>query len=607
MSIRRLKHKLLLSVVAISLLVALAFMLAASVLIRQQHLDQSNALLQKASIIIQDTLDERKNQQLVATRRLANQSNLGSTIWYLAQYAQSEADRDTLFSTYQQLVKDTYKLTRTAQLSKTSIYDASSRLVSFASLDGPEELAGFVERFPKPSLQIFMLKEGEEIIPKNLISRANADGISFNFGTSMPQQESVQYAVVDGFLSIVSQVPIFGMAFDAGTGKQESKQQGLVVSVQSIDQKLVDKLARLTDTKINVFTHQGYSVGNLPGYFLADWSGVNTSANSKQHEMILNEIVVDGEGFYQNLMPILGSQQIAGAIVALHSKTIVQTNMWQMIRILALIAFGSLVFIFPFTWYFANSISQPLTTLSRVFRGVANGQQVDTMSVELKQLAMEKGRDDELGDLTQSFMTMEAAVKQKIRQINEINASLEQRVEQGTAQLRAANLELRRLANVDVLTSLCNRRAFFEIASLATAQSKRSLHDLTLIMIDVDNFKSINDRYGHPVGDEVLRQIGLCLTTTARESDTPARYGGEEFVVLAADTGLAEGIVLAERIRQALKSIVIDVNFQSITATASMGVASLRQEETFEQLCARADTAMYQAKNAGRDRVTEAI
>ncbi len=124
-------------------------------------------------------------------------------------------------------------------------------------------------------------------------------------------------------------------------------------------------------------------------------------------------------------------------------------------------------------------------------------------------------------------------------------------------------------------------------------------------MLDVDNFKSINDRFGHPVGDEVLRQIASCLTKTARESDTPARYGGEEFVVLAVDTDLAEGLVLAERIRAALKTITLHVDFQSIHPTASMGVACLRRDESFEQLCARDDAAMYLAKNAGRDRVIE--
>ena len=228
------------------------------------------------------------------------------------------------------------------------------------------------------------------------------------------------------------------------------------------------------------------------------------------------------------------------------------------------------------------------------------------MNEELNALA-KVGRDDELGDLAQSFIVMVDTVKQKIEQINEINSSLENRVEESTAQLRAANAALGRLANIDALTDLCNRRAFFEIADLATAQAKRSDRDLTLIMLDVDNFKSINDRFGHPIGDAVLRQIAGCLSKTARASDTPARYGGEEFVVLAVDTDLTEGIVLAERIRSAIKAIALHVDFQSINPTASVGVACLRPDESFEQLCARADAAMYLAKNAGRDRVIEAI
>ena len=606
MRIRFLRDKLLLSVVAISMVVALASMLAVSFVIRQQHLDQSNALLRKASRIITDSLDERKENQLIATRRLATQNNLGSTIWYLAQYAQSDVDRETLFTTYQQLARDTYKLGRTAKFAKTTIYDVSGNLVSFALLDRGEELLGFVDRFPNPMFQVSSLKKGDELSRKTLISTASVPRISLNFGAPIPKQESVHFAVVDGFLSIESHVPILDLAFDAATGKQEIKQLGFVVSVQALDQTFVDQLARLTDIKINIFTLQGFSCGNLVNYRLPDWKGVKTAVSVKSTEMAFNEIAIEGEGFYQSLIPLFTNQHVVGTIVALHSKKIVQSDTVQMIQTLGVIALACLLLILPFAWYFANSISRPLSALVRVFRGVASGKKVDAMNEELNALA-KVGRDDELGDLAQSFIVMVDTVKQKIEQINEINSSLENRVEESTAQLRAANAALGRLANIDALTNLCNRRAFFEIADLATAQAKRSDRDLTLIMLDVDNFKSINDRFGHPIGDAVLRQIAGCLSKTARASDTPARYGGEEFVVLAVDTDLTEGIVLAERIRSAIKAIALHVDFQSINPTASVGVACLRPDESFEQLCARADAAMYLAKNAGRDRVIEAI
>jgi diguanylate cyclase (GGDEF)-like protein len=606
MRIRLLRNKLLLSVAAVSIVFALASMLAVSFVVRQQHLDQSNALLHKASRIINNSLEERKENQLIATRRLATQSNLGSTIWYLAQYAQSDVDRETLFTTYQQLVRDTYKLGRTGGFSKTAIYDVSGNLVSFSLLDRSDELVGFVERFPQPMFQVSSLKNGDEISRKSLITTATVAKVNVSFGSPMPKQEAVHYSVVDGFMAIETYVPILDLAFDATTGKQEIKQLGLVVSVQPLDQLFVDQLARVTDIKMNIFTPMGFSVGHFASYRLPDWTGVQTANAIKSTEMAFNEIVVDEEGFYQTLIPFYKNQQLVGTIVALHSKKIVQKDTWQMVRILGLIAIVCFILILPIAWYFANSISKPLTTLGRVFRGVASGKNVDTMNDELNELAR-VGPENELGDLTHSFIMMVDTVKQKIEQINEINASLENRVEESTAQLRAANAELGRLANIDALTNLCNRRSFFEIANLAVAQIKRSKRNLSLIMLDVDNFKSINDKFGHPVGDEVLRQIGDCLAQTARESDTPARYGGEEFVVLATNTDLAECVVLAERIRAALKMITLHVDFQTINPSASIGVACLRPDETFEQLCARADAAMYLAKNAGRDRVIEAI
>lgn len=438
------------------------------------------------------------------------------------------------------------------------------------------------------------------------MSTSSVAKINPKFNTPLPAQESVHYALVDGLLAIESHVPILDAVFDTKTGRQEIKQLGLVVTVQSLDQAFVDQLSRLSDIEINIFSPQGLSRGTLAAYRQPEWSDVQPASTAKQSALTFNEVSIDGMGFYQCMIPLFSDKQLVGTIVALHSKDVVQKDNWQMMKTLGLIALACLVFIFPFAWYFANSISWPLTTLSRVFRDVAGGKRVETMNEELSQLANGKNRDDELGDLTQSFMAMVDAVKQKIAQINELNASLESRVEKSTAQLRTANAELVRLANIDVLTGLYNRRAFFEIASLAHAQTKRSKRELTLIMLDIDNFKSINDHFGHPAGDEVLRQIGHQLAITARESDTAARYGGEEFVVLATDAGITEGVFLAERIRDAMKAIKVTGAGHVITPTASLGIACLRPGETFEQLCARADSALYLAKQAGRDRVVEA-
>jgi diguanylate cyclase (GGDEF)-like protein/PAS domain S-box-containing protein len=440
MKFKRLRNKLLLSAVAISVVVALIALLAVSLLIRQQHLDQSSALLHKTSRVIEENLAERKEHLLTASRQLASQKNLGSTIWYLAQYAQSDIDRETLFSTYQQLVKDTYKIGRVAQLSRIAIYDSSGRMISFALFGSNSEQVGFVEHSPKAVIQAATLKEGEELSRQNL-RRINFNAkIGLEFEGALPRQESMHYAVRNGMLVLESYVPIMGEAFDASTGKQKIKQLGLVVMEHPLDQSFVDQLSRLTDTRINVFIPQGFSVGSLPAYRNPDRGSVEPGAAAA--EKFFNEITIDGEGYYQSLMSLHDDNKLVGSIAALYSKGIVQKNTREMVKTLGLIAAASLLFVFVMAWFFATSISQPLTTLSRIFRSVAGGASGD-LSKELGQLEKERVRGDELGDLTQSFIAMNDAINQKIQQINEINASLERTVEERTAALATSEQELR--------------------------------------------------------------------------------------------------------------------------------------------------------------------
>lgn len=194
-----------------------------------------------------------------------------------------------------------------------------------------------------------------------------------------------------------------------------------------------------------------------------------------------------------------------------------------------------------------------------------------------------------------------------LSQIRKNERELEHIVEERTAQLRLANEELLLQATTDALTGLCNRRAFFAIAEQTYQLSLRTKQKFTIIMMDVDHFKLINDRFGHPASDKVLTHIGQCLSTSVRSSDTAARYGGEEFVVLAPETGAEDGMLLAERIHATLRAAgQVNIGSQHIPVTASFGLAELGENETLEQLLSRADEALYQAKNTGRDRIVQA-
>ncbi len=164
-------------------------------------------------------------------------------------------------------------------------------------------------------------------------------------------------------------------------------------------------------------------------------------------------------------------------------------------------------------------------------------------------------------------------------------------------------------AVTDELTGLSNNRRFRELITKEAARAQRFRHNLSLIMLDIDDFKRVNDTYGHLQGDEVLRAIGAVLASESRGVDEPARYGGEEFAVALPETGLDGAIELAERIRARIESEAIPRidGSGTLRVTASLGAASMpASADSTQALIAAADAALYEAKRSGKNTVRDA-
>lgn len=154
----------------------------------------------------------------------------------------------------------------------------------------------------------------------------------------------------------------------------------------------------------------------------------------------------------------------------------------------------------------------------------------------------------------------------------------------------------------DELTGLHNRRFLMSRLHEEYERALRNDTSLGLLMLDIDHFKKVNDEFGHPVGDEVLRSVAQNLAGMLREYDIAGRYGGEEFAVVSAETATEDMFRLAERIRERISGLKIHGKSAGIHVTVSIGVASLNDYDTMESLLKRADKALYQAKHEGRDR-----
>jgi len=153
----------------------------------------------------------------------------------------------------------------------------------------------------------------------------------------------------------------------------------------------------------------------------------------------------------------------------------------------------------------------------------------------------------------------------------------------------------------DALTGLPNRREFNDRLEERMSAWSRRRETFSLLMLDVDHFKKLNDQYGHVAGDQVLAAIGRAVRGAIRREDAVARYGGEEFAILLPSTSLEQATHAAEKVRAAVARAVVSHNDQRITATASGGVATIQTNERAEALLQRADAALYAAKAAGRN------
>jgi diguanylate cyclase (GGDEF)-like protein/PAS domain S-box-containing protein len=192
-----------------------------------------------------------------------------------------------------------------------------------------------------------------------------------------------------------------------------------------------------------------------------------------------------------------------------------------------------------------------------------------------------------------------------IRDITERKAAQDE-LERQTAELRRLHAELELLAHHDGLTGLYNWRAFYEHAEQMLKTAHRRQENATLIMLDLDYFKQVNDRFGHAEGDRVLQAVAATLKATARENDIVARHGGEEFVVAALGLSESESLMAAERLRAAIAAI----ENMKTPITTSIGVATFAPQthkydasRVLAELLDQADQALYAAKNNGRDQV----
>jgi two-component system cell cycle response regulator len=189
-----------------------------------------------------------------------------------------------------------------------------------------------------------------------------------------------------------------------------------------------------------------------------------------------------------------------------------------------------------------------------------------------------------------------------MRDVSERN-QIEQKLRIALNKQKVLSQKLKKLANTDALTGIANRRSILAILKQEFQRTQRYKAAFSLLVIDIDNFKFVNDSYGHPIGDQVLKEISQLLVKWLRNVDTVGRLGGEEFMIILPATELQEAIEIAERLCEQIRNLEIDTTVQTIKITISIGVTACQANDKSDTLVLkRADEALYRAKELGRDR-----
>lgn len=292
-----------------------------------------------------------------------------------------------------------------------------------------------------------------------------------------------------------------------------------------------------------------------------------------------------------------GARPIVGYIRLGVSLGASKARLTTLVRNVIGLALGITLLLVPIGYEVVRNVVGPLNRIAEAARTFARGQ----LDARVKL----KPRRDEIGQLATAFNGMADELAESHNKLVRLNTELEDRVMQRTMALEEANRRFKEMAARDSLTGLYNRRHFNDLLSQLFAESSRYQTDLTCMMLDLDNFKRVNDTLGHQAGDKLLQLTADVILRCIRESDVAVRYGGDEFVVLLPQTSPEEARASAERILERYRAELGEELPEANIASMSIGLASRQEGQPSESmnLVQLADEALYLAKAGGKNRI----
>ena len=390
-----------------------------AIIINKQNRKASEDLLCKSFNVIGDAISERQYNLMCDSRQMATANNMVGKMKFLVEN-RSMFDFVTIKPTYDEITEGIYNIGRTAHVWKAVIYDFNGEPVSFFTIDEDSIYLGYVHNSARPICGLASLRPGDKLKYESWKTRPFLQDIESKFGEEIPTREAVKFKVVDGFLCLISYVPIIGRIYNRETQMFDTKQLGLLMATQRFDNAFVNRMSRLTGTRINIFTKEGLSIGSLREYKSFDLNSFEEAgwqnAPARQ-DVFLNDITLDGESYYQGVLPIYSESKCLSAIVSLYSKDIGRANTLQMIKLLGMVFLACILFVLPFTIGFSNSLARPISRVVAGLREMARGEGDAAMRVDVKS-------KDEVRELEKGFNVFVTTIKKAQDQLRQLSKNI---------------------------------------------------------------------------------------------------------------------------------------------------------------------------------------
>jgi len=414
-----LKTKLIFGALAIAVFIITVSIAGVSVLIARQHREASHRVITHAVNIIRDEIESIRQTLLNDSKQMASINGMGTKINFLAD-EKFKDDPTFTRNLYHEAINDLYIVALSNNIWKVAIYDRDNDLTAFIDIDADKTTFGYPQKNPT-GFQIGHLKTGDSYENTYWKQQKTFSDVSLQYQGELLTSNKVVFEKIHDYICLVSYIPVMASVYNQKTEKLEPSQVGILRAVYRMDKGFISRVSQLTDTGINIFTHNGLSVGSLEGYKSIDFKTI-PSENSywqRNHEaVVFNDVALDNSEFFQAILPFYNKSICIGALTCLYSKAIVKQNTLQVMKLLALAALLCLLVIMPTAFLFSRSLTSPILKVAEGLKDIAKGEGDLTNRLKVSSR-------DEVGELAKWFNIFIEDLQTTIKSIADNSALLD--------------------------------------------------------------------------------------------------------------------------------------------------------------------------------------